>query len=216
MSTNVTPAGVAADPENRLHWHSPRRRLAAEEIRDAILFVSDQLSSQQGGSYLPTPNRQYVTSTANVNPAIYDLRCRSVYVPVVRSALYEVFQAFDFADPSVLSGQRESTTVAPQALFMMNSKITAEASRLLAETLLGNTSSDDGGERLAAQLDELYYRAYARRCLPTERARAVEFLTSYAAAVSQRESLAPDLARKRAWQALCRAVIAGNEFIYVD
>ncbi|MFM9068103.1 MAG: DUF1549 domain-containing protein, partial [Planctomycetota bacterium] len=63
LSTTARPAGMATDPENRLHGHAPRRRLAAEEIRDSILFISDQLSSQQGGSYLPTPNRQYVTST---------------------------------------------------------------------------------------------------------------------------------------------------------
>jgi mono/diheme cytochrome c family protein len=238
LSTTASPAGMASDPENRLHWHAPRRRLAAEEIRDSILLISDQLSSQQGGSYLPTPNRQYVTSTANVNPAIYDLRCRSVYVPIVRSALYEVFQAFDFADPSVLAGQRESTTVAPQALFMMNSKITAEASRLLAETLrqdsfvpsysvatnrpaasrsgAGSDDTEGTAHAFEARLDELYYRAYGRGSTAAERARGKDFLQRYTAAVVQRDSASADQASQLAWRALSRAVMAANEFIYVE
>ena len=71
---------------------------------------------------------------------------RSIYLPVIRSAQYEVLQAFDFADPSFPSGERAVTTVAPQALFLMNGKIVHEQTegpgpaRLLAEKNL-----DDAG-----------------------------------------------------------------------
>ncbi|MCE9527066.1 MAG: DUF1549 domain-containing protein [Planctomycetales bacterium] len=105
------------DPENRLLAHFSRRRLEAEEIRDSLLAVSDSLDCRMGGSQLGIENHKYVTSTANVDPVVYTGNRRSVYLPVVRSALYDVFQAFDFADPSVASGKRDSTTVAPQALF---------------------------------------------------------------------------------------------------
>jgi uncharacterized protein DUF1553 len=188
----------------------PRRRLAAEEIRDSILLVSGQLDSKMGGSYLPTENRKYVTSTASVNPAMYDLRCRSVYVPVVRSALYEVFQAFDFADPSVLIARRDATTVAPQALFMLNSSLTADASRLLATDLLSRSDLDDAG-----RVRELYERCYARPASNGDVERAVEFVTKYAATAEAQSMTAAD-ARSRAWQALCRSVMAANEFVYVE
>jgi hypothetical protein len=188
----------------------PRRRLTAEEIRDSILLVSGQLDSKMGGSYLPTPNRKYVTSTASVNPLVYNIRCRSVYVPVVRSALYEVFQAFDFADPSVLVSRRDATTVAPQALFMLNSQLTADASRLLAGELLSREELDD-----ADRVRQLHQRCYGRPASDADVQRARGFLAEYAAAAEAQSMAAAD-ARSRAWQALCRSVMAANEFVYVE
>jgi mono/diheme cytochrome c family protein len=201
---------LASDPENRLLSVFPRRRLEAEEIRDSILFTSGQLDSKMGGSYLPTPSRQYVTSTASVNPAVYNIRCRSVYVPVVRSALYEVFQSFDFADPSVLVARRDATTVAPQALFMLNSQLTADASRALATELLARGELDD-----AARVRTLYERCYGRPASDADVKRAIEFVTRYAAP-AEAQSMTPGDARHRAWQALCRGVMAASEFVYIE
>ena len=163
-----------------------------------------------GGSYLPNKNREYVTSTANVNPAIYQVRCRSVYVPVVRSALYEVFQAFDFADPSVLVARRDSTTVAPQALFMLNSQITADASRLLAAELLARGDIDDAG-----RVRELYERCYGRSASEADIERAGGFVQRFSVA-AEGQSMSASEARGRAWQALCRSVMAANEFVYFE
>jgi hypothetical protein len=201
---------ASADPENRLLSTFPRRRLTAEEIRDSILSVSGGLDLKMGGSYLPNKNREYVTSTANVNPAIYNIRCRSVYVPVVRSALYEVFQAFDFADPSVLVARRDATTVAPQALFMLNSQLTADASAALAAALLSRSDLDDAGRMRA-----LYERCYGRPASDADVQRMTGFIQRYAAAAAA-QSLATDDARSKAWQALCRSVMAANEFVYVE
>ena len=77
-----------------------RRRLEAEAVRDALLFVGGQLDSSLGGTLLTVKNREYVTSTASVNDDQLRRNRRSVYLPVVRSALYDVFQAFDFAEPT--------------------------------------------------------------------------------------------------------------------
>ena len=115
MSTTYNAVAADQDPENRLLWRRSRKRLDAESIRDSLLYVAGNLDLSMGGTLLPTENRKYVTSTANVNPIVYDTQRRSMYLPIVRSALYEVFQAFDFADPAVSSGERMSTTVAPQA-----------------------------------------------------------------------------------------------------
>jgi hypothetical protein len=199
----------AADPENRLLSHFPRRRLEAEEIRDSLFAIAGSLDFRMGGSQLGIDNRKYVTSTANVDPVVYGGHRRSVYLPVIRSALYDVFQAFDFADPSVASGKRDSTTVAPQALFMMNSQIASQQSRELAE-LVKQTSTDES-ERLTA----LYDRVFCRPPTSAETGRSVEFLAKYAAAATMAGKSSDD-ARIQAWQALCRALLASNEFVYIE
>ncbi|HJT30684.1 MAG TPA: DUF1553 domain-containing protein, partial [Pirellulales bacterium] len=103
----------AADPENRLLARSPRRRLDAECLRDALLAVSGQLDSCAGGKTLrPGVPADYGYA--------HNERCRSVYVPVLRNALPEVFKVFDFADPSTVTGQRPMSTTPQQALFFMN------------------------------------------------------------------------------------------------
>jgi hypothetical protein len=67
MSTTYDPHAALVDPENRLHWRAERRRLEAEELRDAVLAVSGRLDFAQGGSLLNTKNREYVTGTSSVN-----------------------------------------------------------------------------------------------------------------------------------------------------
>ncbi len=88
-----------------------------------------------GGTLLENKNHSYVTSTASANDVNYQSRRRSIYLPVVRSSVYEVFSAFDFADPSTSNGKRPTTTVAPQALFMMNSPLVQAESRAMAELI---------------------------------------------------------------------------------
>jgi hypothetical protein len=211
MSTATDNAAALADPENRLWWHANRRRLEAEALRDGILATCGELDDVRGGSLLPTPNRAYVTGTGSIlPPGLYDSRRRSVYLPVVRSALYEMFQAFDFADPSALNGRRDATTVAPQALFMMNSQLVSQATRGLAKQVLEEPAADD-----AARVQTIYERAYARPPTTAEQSRALQFVEQYAAARIARQA-SPEEARLAAWQALCRAVLSANEFVYID
>ena len=160
---------------------------------------------------LPTPNRNYVTSTANVNPAIYNSNRRAIYLPVVRSALYDVFTAFDFADPSTLAGQRDQTTVAPQALFMMNSSFVLEQSRRLAEQLLGQSDLDSAG-----RIRQLYRLTCSRDPSESEVSRASGYLDRLQSAIEKpnRES---DLNRElRVWTSLCRAILSTNEYVYLE
>ncbi|MCO6457541.1 MAG: DUF1553 domain-containing protein [Pirellulaceae bacterium] len=225
MSTAYDQRAAERDPENRLWWRRSRLRLEAEAIRDGLLAVAGNLDLRQGGSLLPIENRKYVTSTANVDPVVYQSNRRSLYLPVVRSALYDVFAAFDFAEPSVSSGQRQRTTVAPQALFMMNSDLVAEQTRAVAERLLRAPALDDAG-----RVWHLYLLAYARPPDQRETERALEFVAQYQAGwaemaketageASGGNSTSPDdhgAARLAAWQSLCRAVLAANEFVYLE
>ena len=138
MSTQDNPAAALADPENRLHWKMPRKRLEAEAIRDALLSVCGRLDTEMKGSLLNTPNHAYVNNTGGVGGINYAVARRAVYLPVIRSGLYDVFQAFDFADPSASNGLRVPTTVAPQALFMMNDPLVITSTQALADSLLAD------------------------------------------------------------------------------
>jgi mono/diheme cytochrome c family protein len=193
------------DPDNRLWGRFIRRRLQVEELRDAILATAGSLDDRMGGSHLTTPNRQYVTSTANVNPDVYRTNRRSIYLPVVRSALYDVLQAFDFADPNVSTGQRQSTTVAAQALFLMNSEFASQQSLTWAHALLDDATLDD-----SARVDVAYRRALGRLPTSEERTRALQYVAEYAEGEPSQDM------RRRAWQSFCRALVSTNEFVFVE
>lgn len=210
MSTQFSPQAAEVDPDNTLLWRFNRQRLDAETLRDSILAVSDQLDLQMKGSLLPTENRKYVTSTANVDPVVYDSRRRSIYLPVVRSALFDVFQAFDFADPNVSQGKRETTTVAPQALFLMNSQFVAEQSQRCAHTLLSDSSRSD-----SERVQELFRKSIGRTASEAEVERALIFLSQYSCKQGE-GSMELEESRRKAWQSLCRAVWSTNEFIYAE
>jgi hypothetical protein len=210
MGTSAAVEADSIDPENRLWRRFNRRRLEAEEVRDALLAASGQLDLTQGGSLLKSKDREYVASTTSVNTANYESQRRSVYLPVVRSALYEVFQAFDFADPSALNGDRETTTVAPQALFMLNSSLVRDATRAMAERLLADPSADD-----AKRIDAAYRLAVGRPADQRETARGLAFLARYEQAVAGAQA-DPAERRRAAWQGLCRALVSSNEFIFIE
>jgi hypothetical protein len=216
MSTAFDDRAAAIDPENRLHWRADRRRMEAEVVRDSILAVSGRLDPAMGGSLLTSKNREYVAGTASVNTANYETRRRSIYLPVIRSALYEVFQAFDFADPSTQNGDRDTTTVAPQALFMMNSQLMLDESRVMAQGLLADAATDDAG-----RIETAYSRCYARPPNDMERTRALAFVEHYQQAATSQPlpgggTLEVGELRLRAWQALCRVLLSANEFIYIE
>ena len=210
MSARYNAKAAQIDPRNRLLWRYSRRRLEAEAIRDAVLAVSGDLDFTMGGTLLKFRNRQYVTSTANRDTTDYDTPRRSVYLPVVRSSLYNVFQAFDFADPSSLNGARATTTIAPQALFMMNSSLVLKQTRSWAEKLLAQEGMDDAGRITLA-----YRTAFGRSPSQAEIERSVKLMAKVDAQLAKGEMKAEER-RLRTWQSLCRVLMATNEFIFVD
>jgi hypothetical protein len=210
MSGRYDAKAALIDPENRLHWRFARRRLEAEAIRDSILAVSGQLDRTQGGTLLNFKDREYVTSTANADPVNYRSLRRALYLPVVRSALYEVYTAFDFGDPTVMNGDRASTTVAPQSLFMMNSPLVLEQTKAMATNLLAQKERDDEGRVRYA-----YELCYGRPPKAAEIGLFREALARLDVAYTPLEPK-PEARRLRVWQSLCKALIAASEFIYID
>ncbi|MCA9006322.1 MAG: DUF1553 domain-containing protein, partial [Planctomycetaceae bacterium] len=209
MSTTYNPAAAEADPENLLLWRMNRRRMEAEEVRDSLLALGGSLGREMHGQLLDAKHRAYVAGTGS-KTWTYDFARRSVYLPVLRSSVYEMFQAFDFADPSVLNGRRATTTVTPQALFMMNSKFIMNNTEDFAESILHETHLDG-----PAKVNQIYERVYGRSASQKETASALAYLELY-----QRELAALELTAEqktlRTWQSLCRVLISSNEFLFVD
>ncbi len=181
----------AVDPENRLHWRSNRRRLDAECIRDAMLCVSGQLSDEMGGrSFPPDLKADYGFE--------FEEPRRSVYAPVFRNALPELFEAFDFADPSMVVGHRNTSTVAPQALYLMNHPFVLEQARLAARRLL------DGAELGRSERVTRAYRLTLGRAPTASESRiALDFLSETAD-------------EEEAWTLLFQALFASIDFRYVN
>ena len=210
MSTQDNPAAALADPENRLHWKMPRKRLEAEAIRDALLSVCGRLDTEMKGSLLNTPNHAYVNNTGGVGGIKYAVARRAVYLPVIRSGLYDVFQAFDFADPSASNGLRVPTTVAPQALFMMNDPLVITSTQALADSLLADKTLNDR-DRVAA----VYLRAFGRPVNDNEASRALDYLQRLEKAF-ETEGVPAEKRPARVWQALCQAALGSSEFLFID
>ncbi len=190
------------DVDNRYYWRFDVRRLEAEAMRDALLAVSGTLDRTMGGRLLETPNRQLVFNHTSQDTSSYSIQRRSIYVPVIRNHLYDVFQLFDYPDASMLSGSRNTSTIAPQALFLMNSDFMFDVSTAMAERL---QAMELTREECIARLFE---EAYGRLPTATETHQAIEFLMQFQATDDRNDS-------KHAWQALCQAIVSASEFVYL-
>ena len=163
LSSVSDPASERLDPGVDLFWKAERRRHDAETLRDAMLFISGELDLSMGGSTIRANTKsEFGYKFASTR--------RSVYVPVFRNALHEIFAAFDFADPNLSSGTRTTSTLPTQALYMMNSAFIAERSKKAAQRLLDDAPEAEARIRLA------YRRTLGRDPRPRERALALGFL----------------------------------------
>ncbi|GIT31362.1 MAG: hypothetical protein Ct9H300mP1_34080 [Planctomycetaceae bacterium] len=135
LSSQANAVAVQQDPDNRWLGRVRVRRIEAEAIRDALLAVGGQLDGTMTGSLLKLKNRAYFFDHTSKDLTTYDSRRRSIYLPVVRNHVYDMFQLLDFPDPAVTTGDRTSTVVASQALMMLNSKVVMAAADGLARRL---------------------------------------------------------------------------------
>ncbi|EAQ79266.1 PSD1 and planctomycete cytochrome C domain-containing protein [Blastopirellula marina] len=209
FSSQAIAENEQLDPENKAHWRANVQRLDAESLRDSLLAVSGLLDTSRGESVLDLPKWKLVFDHTSKDATTYDTFRRSIYLPVIRNNMYDGFSLFDFATADVTTGSRGTSTVAPQALYAMNSELFLSASEGLAKRLIEEFPSD-----AEARVPRLYEIALGRLPQPHE----VERLLKYA---SQLEPLLqtdakiedPHLA---AWSAVCQSVLASNEFSYVE
>jgi hypothetical protein len=216
------------DPENRLLWRFPRQRLDGESIRDAMLAAAGRLSPRRGGPGVrpPLPDELVATLLKNqwvVSPDEEDHRRRSIYLFVRRNLRYPLFEAFDRPDTNASCPRRNRSTIAPQALILLNSEFSLAMARDLAGRVL-KEAGETARERIA-----LAYRLTLGRTPVADEARvAVRFLESEAAHLRDAGRSTNDLAlptplpdgvdsfTAAALVDLCLSLFNLNEFVYVD
>ncbi len=193
--------GNEVDVENRLLWKFPMQRLEAEQIRDSILFVSQRLDKTMQGKTVPLRNRQFVFNHTSVDHTKYDSLRRAIYLPVIRNNLYTLFSQFDFPDPTMPTGSRSSTIVAPQALLMMNSGLVIDSANSLAKTIVSEARGSD-------RVDLAYQKAFGRKATDAEKSRAIAFVNR----LTQRSQTDAEV---QAWALFCQSLFASNEFVFI-
>jgi hypothetical protein len=190
-----------------LYASFPRRRLSAEQIRDAVLAVSGELDATPGeGHPFPTPMKWGYTQHGPYS-AVYDHNRRSVYLMTQRLKRHPFLALFDGADPNASTADRLETTVPTQALFFLNDPFVHNSAERWAARLQASRSDDSQQVVLAWQT------AIGRAPTELETDEAAEFLATY-----RRELAAAqiDNVELRSLAAYLRTLIGSNEFLHVD
>lgn len=194
QSTRRDPARESRDPDNKLFLRRTPHRLEGEALRDCVLAVSGLLD--------PT---MYGPGTRDENN-----RRRSIYFTVKRSGLMNSMVVFDQPEPLVSQGTRPTTTVAPQALLLINSPQVREAARHFATALVRETPIDRDYQPAIALA---YRRALGRAPSPVESKAASNFLDAAANAYQQEGQSEP---RFQALVDYAQVLFGLNEFAYEE
>ncbi|ODT99064.1 MAG: hypothetical protein ABS79_04975, partial [Planctomycetes bacterium SCN 63-9] len=199
---HIDPSKSKIDPDNRLYWHHPSRRLEAESIRDSMLASSGKLSRRMFG------------------PGSLDEKQdrRSIYFTVKRSQLIPMMLLFDA--PDALQGQaiRSSTTIAPQSLLLMNNPIVRNWAEAFARRVMNNPGPENTATTPRADLERWITRAYrialGRPPGPADLDDSIAFIESqcrsYSSDGATRAPLTTALAD------FCQTLFALNEFCFND
>jgi hypothetical protein len=181
---------LAMDPDNRYWWYRSPRRIEAEAVRDSLLRTSGLLDATMYGPGSLDPN----------------MKRRSVYFFIKRSQLIPMMMLFDWPEHLVSIGQRQTTTVAPQALALMNNPLAREAAERLASQAI--TKPD--------RVRDVFLKVLSREPMEKERS-LVNSL--YQDALRERgQSLPSDGSNVElmAFADVCQVLFCSNEFLYVD
>lgn len=178
--------GMRADPGNDWLWRQNLRRLEAEAIRDTLLAVSGSLNPASGGrGYFPDLSGEVLAGQSRpgngweISPSAEKQR-RSIYAFVKRSVLVPLLEMFDYSNVNQPLGERQNTTVAPQALMMLNDEFLQERSLAFAARLTKEVGADTD-----ARIGRAYQLAMGREPTPRERQVAREYLARLMAEYSQ-------------------------------
>ena len=207
MSSQTSVETRMKDPTNRLYSRAPLRRLEAESLRDTLLEVGGLLDKRVGGYVWTFENYNLVFNHTSEDATTYDSTRRAIYLPIIRNHVYKPFELFDFPDPGMVGGNRATTVIAPQALFLMNSPLVLRSTEAMAKRLLADDTADSGW-----RMERLYERVYNRPPTVQETQGALDFVKHFAA---ERRGGDAKSDRRAAWQALGQALVSANEFIYL-
>jgi hypothetical protein len=189
-----------ADPANRLWSRFNRVRMSVEEIRDSLLELGGNLDTTIGGSLLPAGSEPRMK---RVDPD--DITRRTIYLPVRRGSIPTVLATFDYGDATTPGEGRPRTNVAPQALFMMNSRFVVDRAGGFAKRLLDDSAFSD-----AQRIERAYLMALTRQPDSAEVDSALTYIADLEKKLGQ-----PD-ARAIAWRSFCHVLMSTNEFLYLN
>ncbi len=208
-SSQASSKSLSIDPENRLLWRANRRRLDPEVFRDSMLMIAGSLDLASMDSTVWYLGDQATAVGANKNRRRTDFACRSVYFPVIRNDLPELFDAFDFADPHATTGMRPETMVATQSLFVLNDESVMTAAETLARRLLNERI--EGREN--ALVSEMFTRIIGAKPGETERDELHGFIEEVTGDLSKKGVKDAEL---QAWTLACHALFASSRFQFVE
>jgi cytochrome c553 len=210
LATLHAPQNFAADPENTLCWRMTSRTVDAESLRDAMLLVSGKLDLYpQEGSVVARASEGreglFRLFTTLQEPR-YD---RSVYLPIVRDLVPEALSLFDFANPSLVTGDREATNVPAQSLYLLNNKQVQELSDAFARRVYASAKDQPGRIQFA------FWTALGRAPTAEEIRAAYTFFSEYTQDAAKAKSKGADFT-PYAWSAFCQSLMASAEFRHLD
>jgi hypothetical protein len=209
------------DPDNNLYWHANRRRLKAEEVRDALLSAGGRLNERMGGAgirpTLPAALRQggWKETASRV-----ERDRRSVYIFAKRNLPFPLLKDFDLPDMHESCARRTATIIAPQALALFNGEFVVGC----ADSLARRIEQDPRFADWSARTEEAYRLVFGRPPATDERADAMTFLRMQAGRLLPDRELHADPAAHRESEAalrtafadFCHALLNANEFLFLD
>jgi hypothetical protein len=210
------------DPENRLSWRFPYRRLEVEAIRDSMLAVSGRLNPKMFGPamfpFIPPEALAGNSDPDKIWPAYDEAEAsrRTVYAFIKRSLVVPMIEVLDLCDTTKTSAKRAVTSVAPQALTLFNGRFVNEQAAHFARRL-----EREAGDDPARQIERAYQLALCRSPTAAEKQTMLDFLVTEAARLVEESagSSAPldaETATHKALDQLCRVVFNLSEFVYSD
>jgi hypothetical protein len=194
----------AIDPDNRLLWRFPMRRLDAEALRDAMLAASGELEGRAGGPFVPA--RRIDTGEVKVDEKTDGAHRRSVYLQQRRTHVISVLEVFD--SPSIVTNctRRNATTIPLQSLTLLNSEFVQSRAGALARRLEREADANDDN-----RVTRAFLLTVGRRPSDDERAAASEFLAAQPGRYAKRSD-----AIERTWTDFCQSLLASSAFLYVE
>ncbi|HEY1172406.1 MAG TPA: DUF1553 domain-containing protein [Verrucomicrobiae bacterium] len=203
-----SPAALERDPANELLASFPRRRLDAESIRDALLYLGGNLDLFAAGAHPFPPQHQWDFTQHKPFKADYASNHRSVFLMTQRIQRHPYLSIFDGADPSTSTPVRTSSTTPLQALYLLNDAFVHEQSQRVAGRVMAQTA--DAKKRI----NHAYELLFARPPQNEEIAGGMAFIER--AQAKLREDGMTDGVEKEAWCAYVRVLFRLNEFVYLD
>jgi len=220
QSSVATPEAIASDPDSRWLSRYPRRRLDAEALRDALLFVSGQLDLSRGGPHPFPPVAKWNYTQHTPFRAVYASDRRSVYLMQQRIRRHPYFARFDGADTNACTAGRTSSTTPLQALWFQNGELLHRAASGLADGVSWEHAARE------ARVVAAHERAWGRPPTDAERERALAYLDAYASAI--RDEAAPPVLvaagqvpapadpERAALESYARVLLSSNEFAFLQ